>query len=266
MCGRYVVISKISEIEERFGVQAAVSFDARYNIGPGSMAPVIADDDPKKLQLFQFGLTPFWAKKRMYFFNARAEGDHNKENDPGYTGAKGIISKPSFRKSIRERRCLVVADAFIEGTTKEKLDKPFLVHLPKGKRPFAFAGIWDEWADPETGEVVRSFAVITAAATPLLQKLPHHRSPVILTPALERRWLESSTPLGDITSMLQPYAGKMNAYPISPDIKNPRRDGAELLKPVGPAVARDSSLQVDRDIELRGMGFSRARERKAGEE
>lgn len=265
MCGRYVVISKISEIEERFGVQAAISFDPRYNIGPGSYAPVITDAEPKKLQLFQFGMTPFWAKKRMYFFNARAEGDHNKENDPGYTGAKGIISKPAFRKSIRDKRCLVIADAFIEGTTKEKLDKPFLVHLPKGQRPFAFAGIWDEWADTETGEVVRSFSLITAPATPVLQKLPHHRSPVILTPGMEKRWLSHDTPLADITSMLRPYEGKMNAYPISTDIKNPRHEGAQLLKPIGPPVLRERTLQLDSDIELHGMGFSRARARKEGE-
>lgn len=264
MCGRYVVISKISEIEERFNVQAQGNFVQSYSIGPGSMAPVITDAEPKKLQFFQFGLTPFWAKKRMYFFNARAEGDHNKANDPNYSGAKGIISKPAFRKSIRSKRCLVVADAFIEGTTKEKLDKPFLVHLEKDRRPFAFAGIWDEWVDKSSGEVVHSFAIITTTPTALLQKLPHHRSPVILQRNEEARWMNPDADLMDITSLLSPYRGYMNAYPISTEIKNPRNNRRELIKPIGSAINADSKMKLEQDLVLEGMGFTRSRQRKGG--
>jgi len=263
MCGRYVVISKISEIEERFGVKAAGEFVPSYNLGPGSMAPVITDKEPKKLSFFQFGLTPFWAKKRMYFFNARAEGDHNKENDPSYSGAKGIISKPAFRRPIRSQRCLVVADAFIEGTTKEKLDKPFLVHLEKGRRPFALAGIWDEWVDKSSGEVVNSFSIITTTPTKLLQKLPHHRSPVILNRNDESRWIDPNADLRDITQLLHPYDGFMNAYPISKDIKNPRNNNRELLQPTGAGILKEKKLVLEQELVLEGMGFSRARQRRS---
>ena len=51
----------------------------------------------------------------MYLINARKEGDHNRANDPSYSGAAGILQKPSFRKPIRSQRCLVLADGFIEG-------------------------------------------------------------------------------------------------------------------------------------------------------
>ena len=262
MCGRYVVISKISEIEAQFGVHALGPYNPNYNIGPGSMAPVITNEDPDKLQFFQFGMTPFWAKKKLYFFNARAEGDHNKDNDPNFTGAMGIISKPAFRKSIRSRRCLVIADCFIEGTTDQKLDRPFVVHLNEGRRPFAFAGIWDEWVDKETGEILHSFAIITTTPNSLLQKLPHHRSPVILSRADEKRWLDNSLSLSEVTEMLHPSpAEEMNAYPISTDIKNPRNNNRELLKPVGPPVASSKKLVVEQEIVLEGMGFTRARTR-----
>ena len=50
----------------------------------------------------------------MYLFNARAEGDHNKENNENYSGAKGIITKPSFRKPIRSQRCLVLLMPFMK--------------------------------------------------------------------------------------------------------------------------------------------------------
>lgn len=262
MCGRYVVVSKISEIEERFGVHALEPYNPNFNIGPGSFAPVITDKEPDKLQFFQFGMTPFWAKKKLYFFNARAEGDHNKEDDPNYHGAMGIISKPAFRKAIRSQRCLVIADAFIEGTTAKKLDEPFVVHLSKGQRPFAFAGIWDEWVDQETGEVVNSFAIITTTPNKLLQMLPHHRSPVILPKGKEREWLNPDLALGEVTAMLRPYeANDMNAYPISTAIKNPRSNGVELLKPTGPAVATEKALVVEQELLLEGMGFTRARSR-----
>jgi putative SOS response-associated peptidase YedK len=158
----------------------------------------------------------------------------------------------------------VVADAFIEGTTKEKLDKPFLVHLEKDRRPFAFAGIWDEWVDKSSGEVVHSFAIITTTPTALLQKLPHHRSPVILQRNEEARWMNPDADLMDITSLLSPYRGYMNAYPISTEIKNPRNNRRELIKPIGSAINADSKMKLEQDLVLEGMGFTRSRQRKGG--
>ena len=177
MCGRYILVQKLELIEKRFNVTAPAGsvWKPSYNISPGQLAPVITSENPGELQLYRFGMTPFWAKKAMYLINARAEGDHNKEDDPGYKGAKGIITKPAFRKPIRSQRCLIIADAFIEGTVKEKLSKPFVVYLKINVRPFAFAGIWDEWTDRETGEISRGFSIITTTANELLQKLPHHR-------------------------------------------------------------------------------------------
>ncbi|MEM9052174.1 MAG: SOS response-associated peptidase [Bacteroidota bacterium] len=262
MCGRYVVVSKVTEIEERFNVKAAGPVVPNFNLGPGSRGPVITNDQPKVLQFFQFGMTPFWAKKKMYLFNARSEGDQNKENDPNYRGAKGIISKPAFRKSIRSKRCLVIADCFIEGTTQEKLNKPFLVHLEKDQRPFAFAGIWDEWVDQSTGEVVQSYSIITTTPTPLLQKLPHHRSPVILSKKDEAKWLDSNADLMEITALLKPYEGYMNAYPITTEIKNPRNNNRSLIEPQGKSLIADKKIVVDQKIVLEGMGFSRARSRR----
>ena len=71
------------------------------------MAPIVTQEEPEHLTMSMFGLTPQWAKKKTYWFNARAEGDRNKENDPRYLGAQGIIEKPAFRKAIRSQRCLV---------------------------------------------------------------------------------------------------------------------------------------------------------------
>ena len=257
MCGRYIQVQNAEVIQKRFNVKVPPSLELKpsYNISPGKFAPVIASNKPGEVQLFQFGMTPFWAKKPMYLFNARSEGDRNKEDDPGYRGSKDIITKPSFRKPIRSQRCLVIADAFIEGTSREKLDKPYLVYLKDSAESFAFAGIWDTWQNTETGELLFSFAIITTVANSLLQQLPHHRSPVILFRSRETAWITADKPLTDITAMLEPYpADQMNAYPISKDIKNPRSDGKHLVEPIGEPIVPEYEINVKKTLELHGMG------------
>lgn len=257
MCGRYIQVQKIEVIEKRFNVSVVpgAAHKPSYNVSPGNYAPVIASEAPDKIQFFRFGMTPFWAKKPMYLINARAEGDHNKDDNPGFKGSRGIISKPAFRKPIRSQRCLVIADAFIEGTIKEKLSKPYVVYLKERKRPFAFAGIFDTWVNQETREEVKSFSIITTTANALLQKLPHHRSPVILHEHEEKKWLDTSRPLLDITNMLKPFpAEMMNAYPIAPDIKKPGAEGAELIQPVGERIMPEYEVKSKIELELQGMG------------
>jgi len=259
MCGRYIEVQKVETIEKRFNVRApeGLDYQARYNISPGDGAPVITNEKPDELQIYQFGLTPFWSKKPMYLFNARAEGEKNKENDPAYTGAREIYRKPAFRKPVRSQRCLVVADAFIEGTTEEGLSKPFVVYLKNHQRPFAMAGIWDRWENPEGG-LLESFSIITTVANKLIGKLPHHRCPVILHPEEERTWLSNQTPLNDVLDLLKPYpAGQMNAYPIDRKIKNPRAEGRELIEPVGERLEPEQDFRIRKDLHLRGMGNPR---------
>ncbi|MEO0312134.1 MAG: hypothetical protein RIQ89_1791 [Bacteroidota bacterium] len=256
MCGRYVIIQKVDTIEKRFNVKAnaqAKLFEPNHNVSIGQVAPVITGTAPHQLQLFTFGLTPFWAKKRMYLFNARTEGDLNKENDVNYSGGKGIINKPAFRKPIRSQRCLVLADCFIEGSIDEGLDKAYVVYL-KDRRPFAMAGIWDQWQHPETHETIQSFAIITTVANSLMQKIPHHRSPVILKPEEEKRWLASEH-LHEITDLLKPYpAPLMNAYPIDKAIKNSKNNDINLLNPIGERLMPESTFTIDTQIKLEGMG------------
>jgi putative SOS response-associated peptidase YedK len=147
----------------------------------------------------------------------------------------------------------VLADFFIEGPAKEKLDKPFLVYL-KDCQPFAMAGIWDEWANPETGEIVKSFSIITTTANSLLQKIPHHRSPVILAERDERTWLQSND-LAEVTALLKPYdASLMNAYPIDKAIKSPKNNSIDLLQPIGDSLVQDLEMIVQKELVLHGMG------------
>lgn len=257
MCGRFILVQKLEKLESRYNVTAVpgMKYIPSYNISPGKTSLIIPGDAPDTIQSAVFGLTPFWSEKPMYLFNARSEGDRNKENDPKFRGAKGIINKPAFRKPIRSQRCLVPADAFIEGTTNEGLSNPFLVFLKNKMRPFSFAGIYDDWKNPKTGEIIRTFSIITTTANELMQKIPHHRAPVILNPKHEKRWLMDKSALTDITDLLHPLKSElMDAYPISDFVKDHKNDDSSIVKPLGARLNPDENINVKDHLSRQGFG------------
>jgi putative SOS response-associated peptidase YedK len=259
MCGRFILINTLEQIEKRFGLPAQrIEIIPNYNIGAGQLSPVITDDNPNQIQLFKFGLTPFWAKQEMFLFNARCEGDRNKADDPAYKGGKGIIEKPAFRKSIRTQRCLVIASAFIEGPKGIGLAKPYVVYLRDHQSPFAFAGIWDTWKNQESEEILQSFSIITTTANSLLQKIGHYRMPVILSHHEERKWLKQDAGLAEITVLLNKYDSElMNAYPIDPKLKNPNLNDRSLINPIGERLLPEEDFKVYQKIGYQGLGHSR---------
>ena len=77
--------------------------------------------------------------------------------------------------------------------------------------------------------------------------------------------LDPDTPLGDITSMLRTWdAKRFNAYPISPAIRDPRRNGSDLLEPVGQRIWPEFTHEIHSTVEVFGMGESQSRSRRAG--
>lgn len=264
MCGRFIQAQQIELLEKRFNIEIPenIFYKPAYNISPGNNALVITNKEPHLGQMFRFGLVPFWAKKDMYLINARAEGDNNKQNNPAEYIKRGIVKKPAFRKPIRSQRCLVIADCFVEGTTAEKLSKPFLVYLTNHVRPFAFAGLWDEWNNPDTGEIIKSFAIITTTANSLMQKIPHHRSPVILNRKDETTWLSNNTPLNKALDLLKPFDGdKMNAYPVSNAIKNSKYKDKKAITPIGERLQPEYKTIAKNTLELKGMGANKKPDR-----
>lgn len=229
MSSRYILVQKAEFLEKRFGVRVpdTVHLVPSYNIAQGKYAPVITNENPEKIQLYRFGLTPSWSANTGLIICVRAEEDTDPGYDPRFTNS-------AFRKLIQSQRCLIPADAFIEGPEKEKLNKPYVIYLRNKVRPFAFAGVWDHLSNQETGELISSFAIITTIANSLLLEIPHHCSPVILHREDEKKWLSNELSLAEVNNLLVPYpAGLMNAYPIAPTIKNPMADDPGLIHPAG---------------------------------
>jgi putative SOS response-associated peptidase YedK len=266
MCGRYAIVSKIEEIQSTFRVElgAGTTPIRSANIGAGKKGLIITQAKRSEIINSTFGFTPAWADKQKYVINARAEGDHNQENNWRYTGGKGIIEKPFFRQSIRSKRCVVIADAFFEGSTSQGLSKPYCVFPTHGQIPMAFAGVYDEWMNPQTHEKTHSFAIITSAAPPgVLEHIGHPRCPVIISTEEIDAWLSESSSLSEITAMLHPNTTfSLNAYAVSPAIKSPQADGSDLLKPLDEPLLPFTTYQLHQHVELFGMGESRAKTRR----
>jgi len=194
----------------------------RFNISPSQNSPtVIVNQDNRELKMMRWGLIPFWAKEASIGYkmiNAKAETVHE---------------KPSFRKSFKDKRCLVLADGFYEWTKTDKKNKiPFRFVL-KTKEPFAFAGLWDAWKTPE-GEMLLTFTIITTNANELMEPI-HDRMPVILHEKDEALWLDPEfKDANKLTALLKPFpSDKMEAYRVSTIVNSPKNDTPKCIEPVG---------------------------------
>lgn len=171
-----------------------------YNGFSFPRTPVITNKNPQVIDHLCWGLIPAWAKDisiRNYTLNAKIET---------------LNAKPSFKASVANR-CLVLADGFYEWQwldTKGKKKQKYLITLPDNNL-FAFAGIWAEWVDKLTGEIVNSYSVLTTEANELMSSIHNSkkRMPIILNPENEQQWL-----LGDnITNFKTPNT-QLTATPI----------------------------------------------------
>ncbi|OUJ73375.1 SOS response-associated peptidase [Hymenobacter crusticola] len=223
MCGRYTFISPAPLIEERFDATFTEPVPATYNAAPSQRLPVITNMEPGRIQLLQWGLLPSWVK------------DVKTAPKPINARAETLPEKPSFRQLLQRRRCLVLADSFYEWQqTAPKAKAPKTPHriLLRDEQPFAFAGLWDEWADRTTGEVVPTFTIITTEPNDLMARL-HNRMPVILpNRQAELAWLDDGVSVAGHQELLLPYATEaMKEYPITTLINSPANNTAAVLEP-----------------------------------
>ncbi len=218
MCGRFSLTKEEAEIEKRFNARFySDDLVKRYNVAPSQLSLVITEQEPQSLQLFKWGLIPSWAKEKSIgnrMINARSET---------------VREKPSFRRLIKNKRCLVITDGFYEWKKNGSGTKtPFRI-CKENEELFAFAGLWDEWTDKETGEIIKSFTIMTRAANDKVARV-HDRMPVILDPEEEPSWLDQNTDESAIDKIIntEPEVS-LKVYPISTLVNSPANDNPEIL-------------------------------------
>ena len=225
MCGRFAQTKELTILISRFHfIIEDLELRKRYNIAPGQDAAVIVfEKNARRLKMMRWGLIPFFTKEspssgRM--INARSET---------------LGQKPSFRNCLKNKRCLVPADGYYEWKKipGETTKIPLFFSLKNGA-PFAFAGLWDSWENPE-GVLLNSFTIITTTANEKGRQI-HDRMPVILSPKDEDLWLEPSMKNTEkLISVLKPYPAKdMELYEVSPLVNSPANDVPQCIERVSP--------------------------------
>jgi putative SOS response-associated peptidase YedK len=180
---------------------------------------------------------PSWAKDPSIgnkMINARAET---------------LAEKPSYKRALASRRCLLPADGFYEwqappeGTLtaagKKPPKQPFFLH-PADGTGLAMAGLYEWWRDKEIEDDddprawLLSTTIITTAARDNVGQI-HDRMPIAVLPEQRAAWLDPQTPGPEVLAeLLAPTPGGFwDIYPVSTAVNSVRNQGPDLVNPIG---------------------------------
>lgn len=214
MCGRYSFVASVEKVKHQLGdIETGSNLRINFNIAPTQHSYVITNDRPDKLQYLTWGLIPYWSKDGKNtgkLINARMEG---------------IVSKPSFRMPIRQKRCLVLADSFYEWRKEGTRKIPYRILLRNGEL-LLMAGIWDIWYKDDYA--VKSFSIITTPPNKEMSQL-HTRMPLILPTAdLQKQWLEEKD-MTKVGRMLNTSADHiLTSYRVSEKLNSVQNNSIDL--------------------------------------
>ena len=218
MCTNYRPTRQAAWVREQFGVDLPADYPDE--IYPGQASPIVVKSHQSgrvACGLARFGLIPAWAKDNTisrHTYNARHE-----------TAAQ----KPSFKTAWRQRHYgLVLVDHFYEPSYETGRAVRWKIGLASGA-PFAIACLWDRWNDPETGEVIVSFSMLTMNADPHPVMNRFHkaqdekRTPVIIPAPLYHDWLDAEPPQAEALMVLPTLpelkaSAAPNARSAAPDL------------------------------------------------
>lgn len=226
MCGRINVTDDpfVKRLAEALGIKGIVPKASR-DIAPGAKLSIVRNVDDKPamhdalwwLCLDQNTLKPNY---RYASFNSRSD----KLNKSG-----SLAFRP-----YRESRCIIPASGFVEGLG----DKKHYFHIKPVAGAIAFGGLYKEWLNKGTGELVYSASIITLPAHEKLRDI-HPKSIPLMLPvsdtSLIRQWLDvKNAPISDFDSFLRPV--------IREDLIVTPVDKPSTRNPIG------ESFKIERDL------------------
>lgn len=203
MCGRFVQRYGWHEVQDLYELPAgpARNLQAHYNIAPTDPVDVVRLDAEGATELtsMRWGLVPWWWNKPLKqlptSFNARAES---------------VAGKPMFRDAFKRHRCIILASGYYEWLKRPDGRQPYYISAADGGL-LSFAGLWDRWKNPETGERLTSCTIIVTDANELTRAI-HDRMPVVLQKADIRSWLRGDAGV----ELLRPAAeDRLRMWPVS---------------------------------------------------
>ena len=231
-----LIIGQVSgkeAFEQKFEISFSGNqlFRTKYLLDQGEKAWIISCQDKYTFSQFHYGMVPFWSKRPVYHYESPVEGSIN----PGAEKVrKRIIVHPSFRRPIRENRCLVPVDYYI---TLSESDEAYLVYSSVA-RTFALAGIYDNWKeDYYQKDFYQGFSLLTLSAPEDFRHVGIQRLPLVLSERSYKRWLNPDMALAEITALMEnTLEHELNAYPINRKHLTEKLNSKELCRPTGKLI------------------------------
>lgn len=232
MCYHTSLVADAPALEARFKavVPPTVGFTPAYHINAYAFPPypILTHQEPGQFKAIRWGLIPHWVKSKADADKLRAQTINAR--------SETMYEKPAYRQAAkRAQRCIIPVTGFFEWHTDGRKKYPF--YLSTDQPIASIAGLWDEWPDPETGEVVTTFSLLTTDANRLLAAVHNEkkRMPCVLTPEAEHAWLHDDLTERDALALLATTypANQMHSYSISKRITSRTDDSnvPEVLSP-----------------------------------
>ncbi|KAF2830380.1 DUF159-domain-containing protein [Ophiobolus disseminans] len=252
MCGRYALALRPSEVRHQLE-QAQMPVDETpaddavrqsYNFAPGYHGLVYRADGPGhggatgetkyRLQAMQWGLVPFWTKRNPDY-GSKIKTINCRDDSL-------IEDRGMWTTMKKKKRCIIVAQGFYEWLKKGNEKLPHFTRRKDGQL-MCLAGLWDAVQFEDSTKKLFTYTIITTDSNKQLNFL-HDRMPVILDNGSEaiRTWLDPARTewTKDLQSLLKPYHGELECYPVSKDVGKVGNNSPSFLVPINSAANKNN--------------------------
>ena len=199
-------------------------FNGEYarEVAPNLPGPIVLRD---RAIVAQWGMIPSFSPTRI---PSMPDGRKLSTNN---CRREGMAKTPTFGNAWRRgQRCLIPANSYIEPNWTSGRNIWWRLWRADGE-PWALAGLWSEWQDPESGWMVPNFTLITqnCDSHPLLNQMhkpdlglppdqQDKRCPVPLEPSHWGTWLHGTNDEAEALIQLPPVEIYRDG-PVSPIIQ-----------------------------------------------
>jgi putative SOS response-associated peptidase YedK len=219
MCERFTQHYTWKEIHDLYGLTAPrppTNLSPQYKICPAATINTLRLVAGKPVfEPMRWGFIPAWwllgtEPKHPATFNAPVES---------------VATAPFFRSAFKRKRCLIPVSGYYEWRETRRGRQPYYFTRRNGS-VISIAGLWDEWRNPDTGELTRSCTMIVGEPNRFVAEV-RDRMPVILERRQFKSWLSGEAGV----KLLKPAGEEvLNKHPVSKRVnKAPSGDADETL-------------------------------------
>jgi putative SOS response-associated peptidase YedK len=151
---------------------------------------------------------------RLATFNARVET---------------VATKAFFREPFKRKRCLMPVSGYYEWQNTPNGKQPWYFTARDGSPILTIAALWDEWKNKETGERIKSCAMIITEPNDFVAEV-HNRMPVLLKPEQFDHWLSGNMGVEELKPAPSDY---LQRWAVSKRVNSSKadKDDATLAAP-----------------------------------